>query len=456
MSWLRELGGVIQGLPGLQKKILLGLTLAVLGAFAVPFFQIGQYSLLRGTDNTCYYFWLRSAMVDGDWDFANDLEACNTLTDAYRAEMRRLPRTETGRLPNKYGIGWAVLSVPFYLVADGVVATGRATGLWQLERDGYNPVYQSALQFGHFLIGLTGLLLAWRCVRQWCGDPAAALWGVGLILAASPQLYYLTMKLSLSHNAAFFAIALMCWACLEIEKKSGRIWPWLVAGAGWGLAVTMRFQLAIFGLLPAWIWFMQLRSGVARQSLLRSLLVCLAGALPWLILQFYAWRVVYGRWFVFTYGAEGEGFNWSQPEISNVLFSPFHGWFYWHPFLLVGAAGFVWLVMKSGGFLWAGLLTITGTVYINAAWWCWWFAGNSFGSRAFEAALLFFMGGLAWLLVRLSPGWRRFLFLAAVLAGLWNFYLMALFYASIIERNAPVTWGRMLAAGLAAWRGAMP
>ena len=72
MSWLRELSGVVRGLPGLQRKILLGLTLAVLGAFAVPFFQIGQYSLLRGTDNTCYYFWLRSAMVDGDWDFANE------------------------------------------------------------------------------------------------------------------------------------------------------------------------------------------------------------------------------------------------------------------------------------------------------------------------------------------------------------------------------------------------
>ena len=167
MSWLRELGGVVRGLPGVQRKCLFGLALAGLVAFAVPFFQIGQYSLLRGTDNTCYYFWLRSAMVDGDWDFANDLEACNTLTDTYRAELRKLPRTETGRLPNRYGIGWAVLSVPFYLIADGVVAAGRAAGLWHLERDGYNAVYQIALQTGHFLLGLTGLLLAWRCVRHW-------------------------------------------------------------------------------------------------------------------------------------------------------------------------------------------------------------------------------------------------------------------------------------------------
>jgi hypothetical protein len=446
MSWLRELSGIVGGLPGLQKKILLGLCFAVLGAFVVPFFQIGKLSLLRGTDNTFYYFWLRSAMVDGDWDFANDLEACNTLTDSYRSELRKLPRTEVGRLPNKYGIGWALLSVPFYLVADGAVAAGRAVGLWNLQRDGYNVVYQVVLQTGHFLLGLAGLLLAWRCVRHWCGDATSALWGVLLILLASPELYYLTMKLSLSHNAAFFAIALMTWACLEAEQKTDCLWPWLVMGAGWGLAVTLRFQLAIYGLIPAWAWLAQMRTAGNRGTV-RKALAWLVGALPLLLLQFYAWRVVYGRWFVFTYGAEGERFNWSHPEISNVLFSPYHGLFYWHPFLVVGLIGLGWLAFKMKGVLSASLLAFAGTVYVNAAWWCWWFAGNSFGSRAFEAALLFFMGGLAYLFVRSTPRWRRILFGGAMLAVVWNLYLMVLFYGSVIDRNAPVTWTEMIQAG---------
>ncbi len=447
MIWLVELRQVVRLMPALQKKILLGLTLAVLGFFAVPFFQIGQLSLLRGTDNTFYYFWLRSAMVDGDWDFANDLETCNTLTEGYRAELRKLPRTETGRLPNKYGVGWALVSVPFYLVADGVVLVGRAVGGWHLERDGYNPVYQITLQLGHFLLGLLGLLLAWRCVRHWCGDPAAALWAVVLILLASPQLYYLTMKLSLSHNAAFFAVAVMTWACLEVKKGDRRIWPWWVAGLGWGLAVTLRFQLAVFGLIPAWVWLMRIRDGDGVVTASRSALSWLAGAFPLILLQFFAWRVVYGHWFVFTYGAEGERFNWAHPEVFNVLFSPFHGFFYWHPFLLVGVVGLVWLVIKERGLLLAGLVAIALTVYVNAAWWCWWFAGNSFGSRAFEGALLFLMGGLALLLVRFTPPWRHILFGGAVVACIWNFYVMTLFYASIIDRSAPVTWATMIRAG---------
>lgn len=446
MSWLRELSGLVRGLPGLQKKILVGLCLAVLGAFVVPFFQIGKLSLLRGTDNTFYYFWLRSAMVDGDWDFSNDLEACNTLTESYRSELRKLPRTEAGRLPNKYGIGWALLSAPFYLVADGAVAAGRGVRLWSLERDGYNVIYQIALQTGHFLLGLAGLLFAWRCVRHWCGDATAALWGVLLILLASPQLYYFTMKLSLSHNAAFFAVAVMTWACIEAEQKTDRHWPWLVIGAGWGLAVTMRFQLALYGLIPAWVWLAGVREGKGHDAI-RKMLVCVAGALPLLLLQFYAWRVVYGRWFVFTYGAEGERFNWGHPEISNVLFSPYHGLFYWHPFLLVGVIGLVWLAFEAKGGLVASLVAFAGTVYVNAAWWCWWFAGNSFGSRAFEATLLFFMGGLAFLFVRSTPFWKRVLFSVAMLAAVWNFSLMALFHGSVIDRNAPVTWTEMVQAG---------
>lgn len=455
MRWRSELGGVVRSLPSAQKKLLLLLALVVLGAFAVPFFQLAQFSMLRGSDSTGYYLWLRSAMVDGDWDFENDLKVCNTLTAEFRAELLKLPRTEAGRWPNKYGIGWAVLSAPFYLVADGIVATGRAIGLWSLERDGYNVVYQICIQSGHFLLGLTGLLLAWRWVTRWCGDGTAALWGVLLILAASPQLYYLTLKLSLSHNAAFFAIALMLWAGLEAEKGAGRLWPWVVAGAGWGLAVTLRFQLALFAVVPAWQLLLRWRDGEKRAQAMGSALAWLAGAAPLLFLQFYAWRMVYGQWFVFTYGAEGERFFWTKPEILNLLFSPYHGFFYWHPFLLVGAIGYVCLTLKFRGLHVAGFLAILGTIYVNAAWWCWWFAG-SFGSRAFEGVLIFFMAGLALLFVRLPPFGRRILWAAAITAGVWNVAIMALYYASVIPRNAPVTWLEMVQAGARGLTGLWP
>jgi len=116
--------------------------------------------------------------------------------------------------------------------------------------------------------------------------------------------------------------------------------------------------------------------------------------------------------------------------------------------LLVGAGGFLWLMRRRVGVFWPAFLAILATIYVNAAWWCWWFAGNSFGSRAFEAALLFFMGGLALILVRATPVWRRFLWSTAILACSWNFYVMMLFYSGTIDRNAPVSWTEMARAGL--------
>ena len=170
--------------------------------------------------------------------------------------------------------------------------------------------------------------------------------------------------------------------------------------------------------------------------------------MPLVLLQCYAWHVVYGHWLVFTYGVEGEGFNWTKPEVFKLLFSSYHGWLYWHPLLIVGIIGFLWLARKSGGILLAALLAIVATVYVNAAWWCWWFAGNSFGSRAFEAPLLFLMGGLAVVILHATPIWRRALWVVAIFACVWNFYAMALFYSGTIERNAPVSWFEMVRAGV--------
>jgi hypothetical protein len=95
------------------------------------------------------------------------------------------------------------------------------------------------------------------------------------------------------------------------------------------------------------------------------------------------------------------------------------------------------------------LVAVLITLYVNAAWWCWWFA-SSFGQRASEAMCLFFMGGLAWIW-RARPRWRPALWTVFLVGAAWNFYIMALFYTTAISRDAPVTWGEMLLAGGKCW-----
>jgi hypothetical protein len=404
--------------------------------------EISARSALRGYDNTFNYLWLRSAMVDGDWDFRNDLEQCNTLTPAYRAAALGLPVTSAGRVPNKYGVGWSLVTLPFYLVADGMVAAGRWLGLNSLERDGFNPVYQICIQMGHALLALVSLLLAERVVRAWVAADTPVWPAVVALWAASPLLYYQTVDLSMSHGVAFFAVALLAWALVRAKAAPRMIWPWVLAGAAWGLAVVTRFQLAIFGLLAVPVWLAQWPD---KARLVRAAGGAIAGAAPLILLQLWAWHAVYGHWLVFSYGVEGEGFHWRHPEFARSLFSPWHGLFYWHPFLLVatlGLFGWAWRCRGTGG---AALVAVAGTAYVNAAWWCWWF-GSSFGLRAYDAALLPLMAGLAWLLRSAARRWRTLLWGAAILAGAWNFYVALLYRSGAISRSQPVMWGQMVEA----------
>jgi len=384
-------------------------------------------------------------MVDGDWNFRNDIEQCNTLTPDYRQAALNLPLTETGRIPNKYGVGWSVVTLPFYIIADVLVSLLALLGVTSFQHDGFNAIYQICIQLGHFGLAIVSIMLATRVVALWLDiDRWCAASGVCLVWFASPLLYYQTVNLSMSHGVAFFSVALLAFSLEGVRVNEGSWRNWVMAGVAWGLMVVTRYQLGVFGLpvlalvvvsiKRSWCWGVM--DGVA----------FLAGAVPLLALQLWAWHVVYGRWIVFSYGSEGESFNWFHPEVVGLLFSPFHGLFYWHPLLLIACIGLVIYAWRETVWLgWAWVAAVVIIAYVNASWHCWWFA-SSFGSRAFDAAILPMMAGFAFLFVRLHPTWRGLLLWLAVGAGAWNYYLVWLYRLGAIPRNAPVTWSQMISA----------
>ena len=421
--------------------------------FASQLWEIPQRSALRGYDNTFNFLWLRSAFADGDWDFANDLQIADTLAPDHQVSALNLPRTKAGLIPNKYGIGWALLTAPAYAIADAVIMTGRATGLWSLQSNGFGPVHQVVVQCWHLALSFVALWLAWKAIASWVASQQAALAGLCAVWAASPLFYYQTVNLSMSHGAAFFAIALFAFALTRAGESIAVRW-WLLAGAGWGLAVITRFQLAVFGVVALWALLQRSPVGAGGAvgalssrviTLTRAAGCFVAGAAPLLLLQLCAWRSVYGEWFVFSYGAEGEQFHWGRPEIWNSFFSSWHGLFYWHPLLALAAAGAVgWAWCRRNDAV-AWLLAFAATAYIGAAWWCWWFA-SSFGNRSFDAALLPLMAGMAWLFLRTRGKWRVALWALAIAAGVWNFYVATLYRTAAISRHEAVTWGEMVEA----------
>jgi len=424
------------------------MAVVALALVAAQIAEIPWRNALRGYDNTFNYLWLHSLWFDGDWQFVNDVTGCPTLFGDSRTRALELIDPQTGHLLNKYGVGWSVVTVPAFAVADGLVLAGNCVGVWSLPRDGWNPVYQICILLWHAGLAVAALGFTRAILRRFIVEPWASV-GIMTVWLASPLPYYQMGNVGMSHGPVFFAVALAAWALLRADELPARRWPWWLAGAGLGLATICRFQAGVFGLLGCWALGRCGQRAGGRAALAAGVRLAL-GAAPWLALQALAWHAVYGRWLVFSYGAEGESFAWLRPAWWPALLSPRHGLYYWHPLLALATGGLVLWAWTQRGAALAALSVVLATVYLNAAWWCWWF-GAAFGSRAFDGALIALMAGQGFLFARAGRHGRRALWLVCGLLAGWNGYVLVLYRSGTIPRNDPVTWLEMLRAAPKLW-----
>ena len=376
--------------------------------------------MLQGWDDSFYYFWLPSAVIDGDLDFTNQLKQTTSIHAGARDDALSTPRTDAGYVSNKYPPGWAFGSLPFFLLAHAFSAQGAT---------GFEPGYLICVWIGQLLYAIVGAWAARKIVAHYFpGYGSIATLAVWL---ASPLVYYQTARLSMSHSQVFVLAALTFWTALRIRGGANHARDWAFLGFCAALLVATRNVAAIYLAMPAVVVAPQLRK-------LANLGWALAGAILPIAVQLTAWRILFGSWVVYTYG--GERFNFGDLHLIEVLFSPRHGWFYWHPLTLPAIAAFcVWAIRNAEGRAW--LVSLALIILLNAAWPTWWL-GSSFGYRGFEVATLFAMIGFASLLhITANKSWWRGVVVGAAVAAIaWNLLLFALFLTQRIPRQEPVTY----------------
>lgn len=415
----------------------------VLGALALLYQGWDMFArtpprlMLQGTDDSFYYFWVRSPVVDHDLDFRNDLAQAPTIEESARVRAQAEPLTPIGRVRNKYPIGWAVASLPFFLVAHVVaLATGGPA-------DGWQPLYFVVIWLGQLAYVVLGLFAARRVLVRYMDTDAATV-GVFVGWLASPLLYYQSARLSMPHSLAFALVAILYDRVLVAVEKPGARAPWLVAGATAGLLLITRPIAAPYLLFPCVVLFRLLASSATRAATVRQLPWALVPALGFVALQLLAQRSLHGTWRIDTY--DSEPFYFAHPQLLATLFSPQHGWLYWHPLMAIGVAALA-VAVARGRLPWPWLVTLAAITYLNASWWCWWW-GSSFGNRSFEGATLFVMAGwgLLWAKTREHTLLHR-VTIALLAAGVAaNAVLLALYLSGAISRGDPVSYREMLAA----------
>jgi hypothetical protein len=423
---------------------------------------------------------LRSAVVDGDLDLANELDYLSTHIEADAGGIPGAlleksdhspglappyhtppPDPVTGRVPLLFTVGPPIVWAPAYLAAHGAVSLGRALGA-DLRGDGYGGLYYLAIALTSLACGIAGLILAFRLARAL--TPAGeAMWAALSMAWASPLLYYLYLAPSYCHSlttltsGAFF---LYWWK----NRGAADLGVWFKWGLLAGLLFLARWNdgvLAVPVFVAEIIRYLRSEGGSRGDRNVKGLALRLAVAFVGFLIiasiQLAAWQYFHGRPFV-RYPVSSIGFWWEG--LWGTFVSSRHGLFVWTPVTVPAVIGLIRLVGRNRELGYVSISAIVLLAASNCTIFDWW-GGASFGMRRLISATPILVLGLAVFLddTRLALARRRLTGAGKVPAGapplrarivapvvclafsVWNVLLLAQYGLGMISHVDPVSFG---------------
>jgi len=181
------------------------------------------------SDGIVYYRPLHSLVVDGDLDFENEYRVLGAPAGYFQ-------RTETGRLPNNFNIGPALVWLPWFVLAHllGELGLYRPTGF------GYS--YFTAIATGTVAAEFVGVVCLFRFVRAYFPSGIAFV-STLLVWLASFHIWYMVFEPSVSHAMAMASVAGLL---LLTHKGASGVKGLFVLGALSGVVALMRWQNVVF------------------------------------------------------------------------------------------------------------------------------------------------------------------------------------------------------------------
>ena len=337
-------------------------------------------------DGVSYYVYVRSLAKDADLDFTNEYTHYGLLA----REDLAVP-TRTGMRRSIFAVGPALVWIPFFAAGEAIARAASLLGV-AVDLSGYGPYHVNAVALGSLLLGFAAVLLIHDVAAR--HFPAA----VALIAAAAAWLatflyWYMVQQPTMSHAPSVFGAALVVW--LWDRDRPGSLRNpagFLLLGVVLGLAMCLRWQNAVLGLLPAFDLVTSRGQGLRRAGIGAAALAAgvLAGAFP----QMAAWHVLYGEWVLLDPPHGADFLRLGRPFVLETLFSSRHGLLSWTPVLWLGYLGLWPLVRARRALALPLLLPVAAMTYVNMCSGDWW-AGGSFSNRRFDSLLPVLALGIA-------------------------------------------------------------
>jgi hypothetical protein len=348
-------------------------------AYALVYVYYGSHDPID-SDGHGYYAYLPAYLINHDGSMRTVLfhdilpQYSNTLPPAFFGFSLQ----PSGAYLDKYGVGVALLLLPFFAVGHGVaVALG-------FPATGYSPPEELIVGAGALVYTFIGLLLLRAFLKRWFSDGVVALTLVAVTLGTG-VMAYLSFQPAFSHDFSFFAVALMLLSAQRWYELPGSWWRAAALGLACGMVAAIRLPNAALWTVVPLLGITGLRDARARLALFQhhAARVAVAGActaLP-LVPQVLTWYAATGH--LLTRPYPGESFDFLHPHLLEALvwLQP-HGMLSYYPVLGLALIGIGVAWRRNRGLalpVTAGFLLF---FYLVSAWWDWSYS-DAFGDRAF-------------------------------------------------------------------------
>lgn len=349
-----------------------------------------HYGGRLGSDGVMNYIYVRSLVIDGDFDLTNEFEDFVPEKHQFIAENARA----LGLTPDPTNEpGPAILWAPAFVITHGLVRASRWFGS-QIPADGYSYPYINAVSVTSLLWGFVAVAVSYVVARRYF-DPRLAAISVCLLWLASTLYWYTVFEPTMPHATAAAAVSLFLYLWIRVREHP-TTGGWIALALAGGMVLAMQRYNVFFFAAPA----VTAIGAVARPGLFqrvsRRSLIAAAIAIAGFLLAaspMFLYNLSHSQGLV-RIGDLG-GFTlryWSSPRIGEFLFSSKHGLFSWTPAIFAAVAGLFLLLRKDLRLAATLLFTLGLGIYLLSSTWDW-YAGYAFGSRRMTEAFLIFALG---------------------------------------------------------------
>lgn len=390
------------------------------------------------SDGVGYYAYIRSAVIDQDIDFENELRFYNASYSRFSSVPRGVALlsviTPKGYVGNPYLIGNSVLWSPFFLTAHAASLLSSLVGL-PIEADGYSLLYEISIGIATLVYGFLGVWLIYKFCRKWFGRNTSFLATVG-VWYGTGVFWYNAVEPSMAHINSLLLGALFAYFWYSTLGRRTKL-QWLFLGLLLGLIYLVRQTDIIFGILPALEVSKEFLKKINTEKIKKialDLSIFASGMIIAVLPQMLIWKKLYGNFIVYSFAGIGAAY-WGFPKLVQFFFS-FEDGMWRIPLLFLAAIGLFLFAYRVKGISWYFVVAVVALIIVTSAWSGW---NSDYGLRFLIGMSVFFALGLGEVIeklrTRLSMKWVYAIFILLIIA---NFVNMLLFLFREVTVKLPL------------------